>query len=162
MHDEDSRDTPEGKSRLHPLRSLIVMAAPNPIQHGVSLFHAFTQSQKCKITPNQSRPRSFLCATMVESRPTSFELTKRSQKQGNTTVAANNAVSSQPRTEHDSGAAGRPPNQKKSKTQNELDEELRQKMEGIAGEGGASGVEYEDGRPVAMKRSVRENMFRYI
>jgi hypothetical protein len=35
-------------------------------------------------------------------------------------------------------------------------------MEGIAGDGGASGVEYENGQPVAMKRSVRENMFRYI
>ena len=43
-----------------------------------------------------------------------------------------------------------------------LDEELRLKMEGISGEGGESGVEYEDGKPVAMKRSVKENMFRYI
>jgi len=44
----------------------------------------------------------------------------------------------------------------------EMDEELRLKMEGIAGDGGASGVEYEDGKPVAMKRSVKNNMFRYI
>ena len=36
------------------------------------------------------------------------------------------------------------------------------KMDGISGEGGESGVEYEDGKPVAMKRGVRENMFRYI
>jgi hypothetical protein len=50
----------------------------------------------------------------------------------------------------------------KKKTQTELDEELRQKMDGIAGDGGESGVEYENGKPVAMKRSVRENMFRYI
>ena len=50
----------------------------------------------------------------------------------------------------------------RSKTQLEQDEELREKMEGISGEGGAAGVEYEDGKPVAMKRSVRENMFRYI
>lgn len=49
-----------------------------------------------------------------------------------------------------------------SKTQKQLDDELRQKMEGIAGDGGAAGVEYENGQPVAMKRSVRENMFRYI
>ena len=48
------------------------------------------------------------------------------------------------------------------KTMAELDEELRQKMSGIAGDGGASGVEYEDGKPVAMKRGVRNNMFRYI
>ncbi|KAK4159305.1 hypothetical protein QBC43DRAFT_327417 [Cladorrhinum sp. PSN259] len=48
------------------------------------------------------------------------------------------------------------------KTLKEMDEELRQKMEGISGDGGASGVEYEDGKPADMKRSVRDNMFRYI
>lgn len=35
-------------------------------------------------------------------------------------------------------------------------------MAGIAGDGGESGVEYEDGQPVSMKRSVKNNMFRYI
>ncbi|KAI0202804.1 hypothetical protein F4808DRAFT_458520 [Astrocystis sublimbata] len=50
----------------------------------------------------------------------------------------------------------------KRKTQAQLDEELRLKMSGIAGDGGAAGVEYEDGQPVAMKRSVKNNMFRYI
>lgn len=44
----------------------------------------------------------------------------------------------------------------------ELDEELRQKMSGLSGDGGESGVEYEDGQPVSMKRSVKNNMFRYI
>ncbi|KAH8162350.1 hypothetical protein CIB48_g5894 [Xylaria polymorpha] len=48
------------------------------------------------------------------------------------------------------------------KTMAQLDEELRQKMLGIAGDGGEAGVEYEDGKPVAMKRSVKNNMFRYI
>ncbi|KAF2842227.1 hypothetical protein M501DRAFT_1013581 [Patellaria atrata CBS 101060] len=48
------------------------------------------------------------------------------------------------------------------KTQAEVDEELRLKMSGIAGDGGDSGVEYEDGQPVSMKRSVKNNMFRYI
>ncbi|KAK7927623.1 hypothetical protein PG985_004621 [Apiospora marii] len=48
------------------------------------------------------------------------------------------------------------------KTIAELDEELMQKMSGIAGDGGSAGVEYEDGQPVAMKRSVKNNMFRYI
>ena len=47
-------------------------------------------------------------------------------------------------------------------TQAELDEKLRVKMAGLAGDGGEAGVELEDGKPVAMKRSVRENMFRYI
>ena len=60
------------------------------------------------------------------------------------------------------GAAASGKNPDTNKTQRELDEELRQRMEGISGEGGESGVEYEDGKPVAMKRSVRENMFRYI
>ena len=44
----------------------------------------------------------------------------------------------------------------------EQDEQLRQKMAGLSGEGGEAGVEYEDGQPVAMKRGVRNNMFRYI
>jgi len=35
-------------------------------------------------------------------------------------------------------------------------------MEDLAGDGGAAGAELEEGRPVAMKRSVRENMYRYI
>ncbi|KAI5247776.1 hypothetical protein E4T47_05386 [Aureobasidium subglaciale] len=51
---------------------------------------------------------------------------------------------------------------KKRKTQAELDDELRQKMAGMAGDGGDAGVEFEDGQPVSMKRSVKNNMFRYI
>jgi hypothetical protein len=49
-----------------------------------------------------------------------------------------------------------------NKTLAELDEEVRQKMAALAGEGDEAGVEYEDGKPVAMKRGVRENMFRVI
>ncbi|KAF2094895.1 hypothetical protein NA57DRAFT_80063 [Rhizodiscina lignyota] len=52
------------------------------------------------------------------------------------------------------------PARRKSVT--ELDEELKQKMAGIAGDGGDAGIELEDGQPVSMKRGVRENMFRYI
>ncbi|KAH0288292.1 hypothetical protein M436DRAFT_48415 [Aureobasidium namibiae CBS 147.97] len=51
---------------------------------------------------------------------------------------------------------------KKHKTLAELDEELRQKMAGHSGDGGDAGIEYEDGQPVSMKRSVKNNMFRYI
>ena len=54
-----------------------------------------------------------------------------------------------------------PPTPKK-KTMAELDEELRLKLEGISGEGGEAGLELENGKPVAMKRGVRENMFRLI
>ncbi|KAI1456082.1 hypothetical protein F4805DRAFT_250409 [Annulohypoxylon moriforme] len=52
--------------------------------------------------------------------------------------------------------------QAKKKTMAELDTELQRKMSGLSGDGGEAGVEYENGQPVAMKRSVRENMFRYI
>ena len=51
---------------------------------------------------------------------------------------------------------------KRNKSAAELDEELRQKMSSLAGDGGESGIEYEDGQPVAMKRGVKSNMFRYI
>lgn len=50
----------------------------------------------------------------------------------------------------------------KTKTMAEMDEELRLKLEGISGEGGEAGLEFEDGKPVAMKRGVKENMFRLI
>lgn len=43
-----------------------------------------------------------------------------------------------------------------------MDEELRTRLEEMSGGGGAAGLEYEDGRPVAMKRSVKNNMFRVI
>ncbi|KAF2766290.1 hypothetical protein EJ03DRAFT_242630, partial [Teratosphaeria nubilosa] len=48
------------------------------------------------------------------------------------------------------------------KTVAQMDEELRQTMAGHAGDGGGAGIEYEDGQPVSMKRSVKNNMFRYI
>ncbi|CBX92791.1 hypothetical protein LEMA_uP054970.1 [Plenodomus lingam JN3] len=52
--------------------------------------------------------------------------------------------------------------QPKKKTQAELDKELLAKMQSLDGDGGSAGVEYEDGKPVSMKRSVKNNMFRYI
>lgn len=50
----------------------------------------------------------------------------------------------------------------KGKTVCQADAELRERLEQMSGEGGASGVEYEDGKPNAMKRGVRNNMFRLI
>ncbi|KAK1959900.1 hypothetical protein LY78DRAFT_558421, partial [Colletotrichum sublineola] len=50
----------------------------------------------------------------------------------------------------------------RKKTMAELDEELRLKLEGMSGEGGAAGVEYEDGRAEGLKRGVKSNMFRVI
>ncbi|KAL9631854.1 MAG: hypothetical protein Q9164_005666 [Protoblastenia rupestris] len=48
------------------------------------------------------------------------------------------------------------------KTQAEADAELRQKLEAISGGGGEAGLELENGQPVAMKRGVKDNMFRLI
>ncbi|CZT23219.1 uncharacterized protein RCC_08930 [Ramularia collo-cygni] len=52
--------------------------------------------------------------------------------------------------------------EKSTKTMAEKDAELMQKLAGISGDGGESGVEYEDGKASAMKRSVKNNMFRLI
>ena len=56
----------------------------------------------------------------------------------------------------------KPENSKIRKTVEEQDAELRMKLEGISGGGGEAGLELEDGKPVAMKRSVKENMCRLI
>ena len=48
------------------------------------------------------------------------------------------------------------------KSQAEQDEELRQKLERMSGGGGEAGLELEDGKPVAMGRGTRSNMFRVI
>ncbi len=50
----------------------------------------------------------------------------------------------------------------KKKTQAELDAEVMAKLAGHDSEGGEAGIEYEDGKPASMKRSVKNNMFRYI
>lgn len=50
----------------------------------------------------------------------------------------------------------------KTKTVAQADAELRDRLEQMSGDGGAAGIEYEDGKPVAMKRGVRKNMFRLI
>ena len=51
---------------------------------------------------------------------------------------------------------------KKPLTTAEKDAQMRQALEGISGEGGEAGLELEDGQPVAMKRGVKNNMFRVI
>lgn len=50
----------------------------------------------------------------------------------------------------------------KTKTVAQSDAELRERLERMSGDGGAAGIEYEDGKPSAMKRGVRNNMFRLI
>jgi hypothetical protein len=60
------------------------------------------------------------------------------------------------------GGPGIAPREKRKKTLAELDEELKVKLESLSGGGGEAGLELEGGVPVAMKRGVRENMFRLI
>lgn len=49
-----------------------------------------------------------------------------------------------------------------SKTVAQTDQELAEKLESMCGGGGAAALELENGKPVTMKRGVRENMFRLI
>ncbi|KAJ5295510.1 hypothetical protein PENANT_c001G04118 [Penicillium antarcticum] len=76
---------------------------------------------------------------------------KQEQEQSNTST---DSPSSEDKERH--------PVPRKSKTVSEADAELRERLERMSGEGGASGIEYEDGKPNAMKRGVRNNMFRLI
>ncbi|KAF5591615.1 uncharacterized protein FSUBG_10428 [Fusarium subglutinans] len=50
----------------------------------------------------------------------------------------------------------------RKKTSAELDQELREKLEGMSGDGGSAGVEYENGKAEGLKRGVKSNMFRVI
>lgn len=79
--------------------------------------------------------------------------------------------SSKPTSEHPStkdstdgmaGGAGQKSPKAQKKTTAQADEDMKRAMEGLAGDGGEAGVELENGQPVAMKRGVRDNMFRYI
>ncbi|TEB21929.1 hypothetical protein FA13DRAFT_757644 [Coprinellus micaceus] len=50
----------------------------------------------------------------------------------------------------------------KSMTTAERDARMKEILDDRSGDGGVAGLELEDGRPVAMKRGVRDNMFRLI
>lgn len=54
------------------------------------------------------------------------------------------------------------PKPPRKKTMAELDEELRLKLDGLSGDGGSAGVEYENGKAEGLKRGVKSNMFRVI
>jgi hypothetical protein len=76
-------------------------------------------------------------------------------------AGASNDSSSKSQTDHHVSNAKKAVEAHK-KTIAELDEELRLKLEGISGDGGASGVEYENGKASGLKRNVKANMFRVI
>ncbi|KAF5009426.1 hypothetical protein FDECE_4358 [Fusarium decemcellulare] len=50
----------------------------------------------------------------------------------------------------------------RKKTSAELDQELRERLEALSGDGGGAGVEYENGKATGLKRGVKSNMFRVI
>ncbi|KIW21405.1 hypothetical protein PV08_01985 [Exophiala spinifera] len=79
-------------------------------------------------------------------------------------TAVSSSVKQNPSKPAEPDKSNKPPETPKEshKSMAQADEEMRNIMEGLSGDGGASGAELEDGKPVAMKRSVRENMFRYI
>lgn len=67
-----------------------------------------------------------------------------------------------PQSDPRSNPEKKPQTTKNTKTIAQADAELRERLEKMSGDGGASGIEYEDGQPSAMKRGVRNNMFRLI
>ncbi|RAH49778.1 uncharacterized protein BO95DRAFT_438970 [Aspergillus brunneoviolaceus CBS 621.78] len=78
-----------------------------------------------------------------------------------TSTKDENSSNTQPPQEN-TPKAKKPATDPKLKSVSQADQELRERLEQMSGGGGASGIEYEDGKPTAMKRSVRNNMFRYI
>lgn len=97
------------------------------------MIHPFTEQSRSKL-PLFSRPD-------IHQNTSSFPV-------------ANDKQSSENQENKEAAAA--------TKTVAEFDEELRLKLEGRSGEGGEAGLELEDGKPAAMKRGVKNNMFRLI
>jgi hypothetical protein len=77
-------------------------------------------------------------------------------------VAANETATTHKNTAGQQATKAQLPEEIRKKTMAQLDEELRLKLEGISGDGGASGVEYENGQANGLKRNVKANMFRVI
>ncbi|KAF2460998.1 hypothetical protein BDY21DRAFT_361015 [Lineolata rhizophorae] len=79
-----------------------------------------------------------------------------------TSRAKDKAENEGEKSQQDASSSPEKPGRNKTKTMAEMDEEVRMKMEGRAGDGGEAGRELEGGKAVSMKRGVRDNMFRYI
>ena len=108
-------------------------------------------SKKTSVFKNRSHPPF----TAIRLSSTASHTQKGTEEPSNT----NTRSEKQPKNTNNNA---KPPQQPRKKSIAQMDEELRQKMSGLSGDGGDAGVEYEDGQPVAMKRSVKNNMFRYI
>lgn len=105
------------------------------IRHG-----APRASKSCLVTATALQARCSSSSTSESSTGASQE--GRALEDGKTTTKSTQQVSGQ---------------SPKRKTMAELDEEMRAKMSGLSGDAGEAGIEYEDGQPVAMKRSVKNN-----
>ena len=145
-----------------------------PVLRHKAIITSATRSGAISITASAktSTNRSYSLASTVQATPESIRqqqqpLSKKqsestAQAQGSSQSAALNTSKAkldaltqpQPATQLSSKA--------KLKTLADRDEELRLRMAALAGDGGEAGIEYENGVPVAMKRSVKNNMFRYI
>ena len=79
-----------------------------------------------------------------------------------TTPKDSSASKSSPKDDKAQGSQTAKAKDEVKMTQAQKDQELMRKLAGISGEGGEAGIEYEDGKPVAMKRGVKNNMFRLI
>ncbi|KAJ5194956.1 uncharacterized protein N7498_008394 [Penicillium cinerascens] len=103
------------------------------------------------LVPSRSLNRSFSSA--------SSRLASKDHKSSNSEQKPENPQNeSKPNSQNKSPT----PNDTNTKSVSEADAELRERLEKMSGEGGSAGIEYEDGKPNAMKRSVRNNMFRLI
>ncbi|KAI9150397.1 hypothetical protein HJFPF1_10163 [Paramyrothecium foliicola] len=72
------------------------------------------------------------------------------------TQDANAQMQSQSKSAHEG------PTKTKRKTVSQMDEELRSRLEAMSGDGGAAGVEYENGVAAGLRSEVKRNMFRVI
>ncbi|KAI9369713.1 hypothetical protein BJX61DRAFT_545347 [Aspergillus egyptiacus] len=101
-----------------------------------------------QLSPALMTLRSIFSTAQLRSDPTSAD-----HASGSSKPAADTAKEQ---------SSSEPQKSQRVKGMAEADDELRKRLEEMSGEGGAAGIEYEDGKPETMKRSVRNNMFRYI
>ncbi|KAJ9489758.1 hypothetical protein VN97_g3519 [Penicillium thymicola] len=105
---------------------------------------------------------SRLHVTYVRSLSTTFRALEAQDSQGHRNTESKQEQSNQVSNNSSNQDNNRHTPPPKAKTVSQADAELRERLEQMSGAGGASGIEYEDGKPNAMKRGVRNNMFRLI
>ncbi|KAL4867133.1 hypothetical protein BDV12DRAFT_123655 [Aspergillus spectabilis] len=114
-----------------------------------------------RVAQSQPRTGGLLKSSYLSQSARSICSTTPLKSQSNPDKSALNGESTQKASKEE--PTSEPSKQRETtKSMAQEDEELRRRLEDMSGEGGAAGIEYEDGKPQAMKRSVRNNMFRYI